>query len=694
MRHIVSGKRFSCLVLAWTALLLPRDLQATEPVAAFQIVRQGQPAATVVVPAEAQQWVKTAGDWLVKYVHKASGAKLPVHIEGKPLPPGRLISVGPTILAKKAGIHGDKLKWDGCRLRVNNRILFLIGHDDAGTKTHDWVGARGTNRAVIKLLEDHVGVRWFLPGPNGELVPRRTNLHVPSNLNTHFQPAFAYSDGRSVYDINILNEPGKSISAQANNYRKAVKAAPGGHTYYAAVSADQYFETHPEYFALIDGKRTKRGNHLCTSNPDVKRLLIQNMRSRYDQGLDWVSLGQEDGYLRCQCDRCEKLDDYRWTHWAADRGKRGLPVRWEPFQRTVLRDKPCERLLMLHKDVADAVAESHPGKVVMLMAYAPTAWPSRKIPHFGKHVIAEMMNLNPEYIEAWRGKVAGFTGFTYWFNTQCPMGVNLHMTADEVTARLRYLHKSGFMAISLDPAGNWGLEGPLNYLMGRLMGDPSQDHKAIVAEYCRGVFEDASAPMQRFFDLLQQRLAQVIPISDNDIAADVRNTQLPRWLTTTQMYLSMYPPGVLGTLESHLQEAEKLARTERARGWVRLSRDHFDFIKLLTEMLISYRAYQVRASDANRIELKQTVDRFEDYRMKIISYSKAYTDKWFPGHGTFCKWLVANLESTDTAYYISWEARKATVLKKGVRGMAMGYGTSYYYSYIREPLTLDLDPAP
>ena len=41
----------------------------------------------------------------------------------------------------------------------------------------------------------------------------------------------------------------------------------------------------------------------------------------------------------------------------------------------------------------------------------------------------------------------------------------------------------------------------------------------------------------------------------------------------------------------------------------------------------------------------------------------------------------------------SWEARKATVLKKGVRGMAMGYGTSYYYSFIREPLTLDLESA-
>jgi len=679
--------------IAVVVLLVSSGVRGEEGSSGFPIVSQGRPSATIVLPAKAGRWVKTAGSWLVEYVKKSSGARLAVHVESDGLPEGRLISIGPTQLASRAGVTGDDLKWDGCRLLVKGRVLYLVGHDDVGTRTHNWVGARGTNRAVIKLLEDHIGVRWFLPSPHGELVPRKTDIGVPADLDVLFQPAFAYSDGRSVYDVNILNEPGKSLSAQANNYRKAVKASPGGHTYYAAVSADQYFEKHPEYFALLDGKRTRRGNHLCTSHPEVKRLLIQYMRKRFDQGFDWVSLGQEDGYLRCQCERCDKIDDYRWTDWVAERQKQKLPVRWEPFQRTRLREKPCERLLLLHKEVADAVAESHPGKVVMLMAYAPTAWPSKRIPHFGKHVVAEMMNLNPEYISAWRGKVAGFTGFTYWFNTQCPMGVNLHMTADEVTSRLRYLHKNGFQAISLDPAGNWGLEGPLNYLMGRLMGDPSQDHEAIVAEYCRGVFEDAGPPMQRFFELLQDRLAQVIPIPETDIAADVRNTRLPRWLTTTQMYLAMYPPEVLGTLESQLQEAEKLARTERARGWVRLSRDHFDFVKLLTEMLISYRAYQVRSSDANRAELKQAVDRFEDFRLKIVSYSKEYTDEWFPGHGTFCKWLVANLEDTSSAYYVSWEARKAKVLKQGIRGMAMGYGTSYYYSFIREPLTLKLDDA-
>jgi hypothetical protein len=67
---------------------------------------------------------------------------------------------------------------------------------------------------------------------------------------------------------------------------------------------------------------------------------------------------------------------------------------------------------------------------------------------------------------------------------------------------------------------------------------------------------------------------------------------------------------------------------------------------------------------------------------------------WFPGHGSFCKWLTGNLENTTNAYYVSWEKRKAVVLKKGIRGMPMGYGQSYYYSFIKEPLTLDFSKQP
>ena len=573
------------------------------------LVESGQAAATIVIPENAPQWTRQGAEWLREYVQKCSGAALTIVSESD-APAGTRISVGHTKLAKQAGIDLQGLKWDGCRLVARGNVLYLLGLDKAGTKTHDWVGARGTCRAVIKFLEDFCGIRWFLPGPQGELVPETDDVSVPANLDIRFQPAMAYCDGRSVYDENILNEPGKTIAAQANNYRKGVRAGPGGHTYYGAIPQQQYGETHPEYYALIDGKRRNAdwtpdspyGHHLCSTHPDVRKLLTEYVQMRLDQGLDWMSLGQEDGYLRCQCERCEALDNYP--------GMTGYS-RWEEFQNAELRDNPPERLFRLHHAVAKTVAKTHPDKKIMLMCYAPTAWPSKEIGYFGDNVIGEMMNLNPEYIDAWQGKTNGLTGYTYWFNTTIPMGLNVHMTAKEVADRLRYLHEKGFVAVSIGPEATWGLEGPVFYMAGRLMGDPSLDYQPVVEEYCQGVFGQAAEPMRDFFALLQERLKQVVPITDDDISADARNTQLPRWLDTKSMFLAMYPPNVLARLESLISQAEATADTERHQGWVRLSRDQFDFVKLLTEMLLAERSWQSNDSRQNWEELGQAVAAFE-----------------------------------------------------------------------------------
>ena len=669
------------------------------------LVKDGQAMATVVIPEEANYWTTMASKWLVEYVHKATRAKLNVVTEDLQMPEGTLISVGHTKIAEKAGIDISDLKYDGCKLVVSAQVLYLIGRDDPLLDVHlpagdgseneltDWVGARGTCRAVIKFLEDYCGIRWFLPGPQGEFVPKALDIQVPADLDQAFQPAFAYNDNRSPYDKNVLGEPGGTIGALANNYRKAVKVAPGGHTYYAAVPQQKYGRTHPEYYALIDGERrnadwTKEaqgGHHLCSSNPDVKRLLVEYTQKRFDEGLDWMSVGQEDGYRRCQCDKCEALDNYR-----------GFPagMRWIQFQRTMLRDNPPERVFRLHKAVIDEIAKSHPDKMVMLMCYAPTAWPSKKIEYFGENVIGELMNLDPEYIEAWHDKVAGLSGFIYWFNTQCPMGLNVHMTARETADRIKYLHENGFVGLGLDPEAIWGLQGRVFYLAGRLMGDPSLDYRDIIAEYCNGVYGKAAGTMSEFFDLLEARLEEVVPIEEDDISADGRNTRLPQWQNTTDMFLAQYPPEFLERLEALIQKAEREADTERTRGWVRLSRDQFDFISLLTKMLISYRSWQVKPTQANWLELKGTVEAFEAYRMKIVTYPKEYTDVWWPGHGTFCKWLVGNVGGEQAGFYVPWEKRKAVAMKTGIKRMAMGYGESYYYSFIKEPLTLDFTKMP
>ena len=94
-------------------------------------------------------------------------------------------------------------------------------------------------------------------------------------------------------------------------------------------------------------------------------------------------------------------------------------------------------------------------------------------------------------------------------------------------------------------------------------------------------------------------------------------------------------------------------------------------------------------TDSNWQALKKRVAAFDEYRTKIISYPKEYTDVWFPGHAYFCQWMTGDLQYEQKSYYTPWETRKPAILKKGVSGIAMGFADSYYHSFVKEPLTLD-----
>ncbi len=642
------------------------------------LVKDGQPASTIVIPKNADEWTNRSAEWLQSYVQQSTGAKLPILSDDKELA-GTLISVGKTALAEKAAIDLSDLKWDGGKLIARGNVLFLIGRDSTRTiKSSPLHGARGTARAVLTFLEDACGIRWFLPTPEGELIPTKTDISVAADLSKTVIPAFAYADGRAAYSPGFLKTGGDTPASIINNFRNSISVLAGG-CYYEAVPADKYFKEHPEYFALINGKRTGDINHLCSSNPEVRQLLLRWIQEKFDAGYDLVTLGQEDGYLRCECPECEKLDQFRWKPDGQ---------RWDVFQKGGLKNTPCDRLFLTHKWVIDEVRKTHPNQKVLLLSYAPTAWPSKTIEYFGDNVVVEMANQEPEYVAAWKGKATGMTTYMCWFNIQCPMGMNIHSTPREVAGKLRYLHEQGFIGLYLQAETCWGLQGPMFYEFGKLMGNPALDHEALVKEYCHGVYGKAGETMLQFFARLYARLEEVLPEDIQEFSG--RNLGMPVGMGTTELYLAQYSPAHLQALEGLLQQAEREADTERSRGWLRLTRDHFDFTKLLTEALISYRAFQADATPKNRLELKQRVEAFNAYRMKIISYPKSYTDHWFPGHAPFCNWLTADVQSELKIYYTPWDQRKPDVLKRGVEGLGLGYGGSSYHSFVREPFTLKL----
>lgn len=71
-----------------------------------------------------------------------------------------------------------------------------------------------------------------------------------------------------------------------------------------------YFEKHPEYYSLRDGRRVKEGQ-LCLSNPDVLRITIKNMRKTMRENPDYLiyPLTQDNNFGYCQCPKCQTIAD-------------------------------------------------------------------------------------------------------------------------------------------------------------------------------------------------------------------------------------------------------------------------------------------------------------------------------------------------------------------------------------------------
>ena len=595
-----------------TAVAFSCALGLACPGLALDLVKDGKPVATIVVPGGADEYVTKAAGWLKEYVQKATGAELAVATEGQQ-GAGALIAIGPTKLAAAAGVDAKGLKWDGSRLIVKGKVLYLIGRDTPGVGRRTYLGAKGSARAAVVFLERFLGIRWLVPSPEGEVVPEAKSLSVPDDLKLESTPAFAFGHGRYIYGAG-------TPAALANNFRTSVRIyTAGGHTWNVWVPYKEHKDTHPEYFAMIGGKRSPSpNNHLCATNPDVKALLLKGLTARFDDGYEWAQLGQSDGYKPCRCPTCDAMDEY----CSAKPGVR----RWA-YGHASDPDHPCERILVPHKWLADQCRKTHPDRTVHLLVYGPTTWPSKKFGRWGDNVVAEVCGATPEKLAAWKDKVRAMTVYSYYWGSYHAAGICPKFGPAQVAEEIRMLHEHNVIGIYYCGAGeDWGLEGPAYYTAARLMGDPSLDHEALVEEYCNGLYGAAAVPMRQFFDVLYRALEQEVP-------------RLPGCSRAETEFASRYPPALLRRLEALLRAAEAQAESQRAKGWVRLSRDAFDYLKANARMYTLYRAYMTNQTPGNLLQVKEAVEAWKAWRQKVLAYKRAYTRVWYPGWGVVARFI-------------------------------------------------------
>jgi len=328
------------------------------PAAAITLVAPGQPPVPIVLPDAATAPEVTAAEDLAHYLGQAAGAEFEVRAEADGAGDGPAIYVGPTARARELGIDQDALGPEEWFVRTEGDDLIIAGGRP-----------RGTLYAACHFLEDVIGVHWWSPW--AESVPSMPTIEI-GDLDLHGEPVLQYRD------IYMLYGGDGGAFAARNRLNRQGDARIGGewggcmdygppyhvHTFFLYIKPDEYFETHPEYFSLINGERTTNRTQLCLTNQELRELfrdklisLIEQSRARaaeQDAPPPRVfSISQNDWGGACQCDACQAI--------AQAEGSEAGP------------------LLDFVNYLADEIAEDYPDVYLSTLAYQYTQAPPRTV---------------------------------------------------------------------------------------------------------------------------------------------------------------------------------------------------------------------------------------------------------------------------------------------------------------------------
>ena len=510
---------------------------AVESAASVTLMEGGSPAATIILPDKASKAEQNAAKELQSHLWQMAGGaerkarKLEMRTETQGAR-GTKIYIKRTVRPQELNLGLESLANHGFKIRSVEDGLVLCGKDDLGTEY-----------AVYTFLEKNCDVRWFWPGELGQYVPRRPTVRVGRLRETH-EPAFE------------LTRLGRKGPWRKRNKLLRHFSTSGGHSWGRMLPPAKYGPTHPEYYALVKGTRERdwngyNGQHayqLCTSNPEVIRLSIEDVRRRFDRDpkLRMYCVGANDGGGFCECEPCVALGVGR----AKDQKDPTQPIM-------------TDRIWAYTNAIARAIKKSHPDRRLVQFAYSYYADPPRKEKPEDNVVPWLALNCEGDYDPAYRkvqrqrirawSKLSRRLFIYEYFNHTWKLNLPRAMPK-AIGEAIPFYRKCGATLFTGQSGNDFATEGLNYYLAAKLLWDPSQNVNALVDDYCRKAFGKAAPVMKKYFERLEQRWA-----------ASVQARTGARLQGTCEQYEMMFTPEAARELKGYLTEAERMAEEGKPR---------------------------------------------------------------------------------------------------------------------------------
>jgi hypothetical protein len=332
----------SLLLVAVVVFALPPCLRAGELV----LAENGQSAYKIVVADDASPSIKYGAGELQTFLQQIAGVKLPIVSDKLPQTPKEIIlGDNAHFRALNTQIDVPSLGKEGYVIRTVGESLVIVGGK-----------LRGNLYGVYGLLEDHLGCRWF--APEVSRIPKQPKLAI-GKIDDRQIPVLEYREPFTSEcfhgDWCARNRMNSGAAGLEVKHGDKMRISSLCHTFAYLVPVDKYFDKHPEYFAMVNGKRLKEYPQLCCTNPEVMKICAEAVRNlmRVQPQNVVFSVSQNDWDHHCECPKCQELAKKEESQMG--------PV------------------LQLVNYVAEAVEKEFPDKVVETLAYQWTRKPPKTI---------------------------------------------------------------------------------------------------------------------------------------------------------------------------------------------------------------------------------------------------------------------------------------------------------------------------
>lgn len=586
------------------------------------LVREGRPNAVIVVAQEAVQAIPgltpekadptTPADkvaWAARdlqtYIEKMSGAKLPIVGDDAPVPAGARVLVG---RSKLTGAYNAKIPSGLTNLRNEEGYAILTDGNTLVLAGNDASAYHGTEYSVSFFLH-RLGVRWYMPGDFGEVIPRRPTITV-NNISEVSRPDFKMRNWWTSWMARDLVPTEIRWKIHNGMNVNALIAIPGDSSVRSVLPPEKE-KDNPEYSEVFArdaaGKVYPYMPNLSSEKSVQYAADVIKKHFRANPEATSYGIGADDGLPR----------DF-------SPGTSSLHLNF-PSMLGLFNDaaggSTTEEWMLWVQRVAAEVYKEFPNHFITTNGYANRDTPPIGITpdpkiwimfaaiwsdtyHAYDNPKSWMAQRQYNMLKDWTSMYNNVYMYDYMYYNLVGGGAPPIPLARRHMRNMPLLKKLGVVGFSNEGRTVRGESGVLpTYLMARMMWDADLNAQALMAEFFRNWYGPAAAPAQAYWDEMESAIENSIWSGNDD-----------------HMLSLTYTPALINRLEVHLKRAEALAKGNQwAAQRVLADRVTFDH-------LLAYKAMERAEAKADFSNAARQAQRMVDIRKPATALSRFYWD--------------------------------------------------------------------